>query len=85
MNDATMTLEHYLERDVTEPINGLTVKRNHWWLCVNGDPKRALFYKVSSYKVEFSAPQCNVDKSIVESLNGREAIWKSKVSQQEER
>lgn len=74
MNDSAIKLDSYIERDVTEPMNGAIVKRNHWWLCVDGDPKRALFYKVSSYKVSFSAPQCNTDKRIVESLNEMENV-----------
>jgi len=67
--DETATPENYVERDVTQAMNGLTVKRNHWWLCVDGDPKRALFWKVRSYKSQFDSPQCNVDKRIVEHLN----------------
>lgn len=46
------------EIDVTEPVSGRTVYRGAYWVCVEGDPKRALFYG--------SSPQCNTNKSIVE-------------------
>lgn len=59
----------YIEKDVTMPLNGLIVKCNHWWLCTEGDPKRALFWKVDSYKACFDSPQCNVDKRILEHLS----------------
>ena len=31
-------------RDVTEAEAGLTVYTDSWWLCVDGDPKQALFF-----------------------------------------
>lgn len=64
---STLELKDYVERDVTEPRNGLTVMANSWWLCVDGDPKRALFYKGSF-------PQCNTNKYIVERLNKLEGV-----------
>jgi hypothetical protein len=68
----------FVEKDVTEPLNGLTVKRNHYWLCADGDPKRALFYKVDSWKSQFDAPQCNTDRRVVDAINdipGAEIIF----------
>jgi hypothetical protein len=38
-------------KDVTEPKDGLVVYRSAYWLCVNGDPTKALFYG--------NTPQCN--------------------------
>jgi hypothetical protein len=45
-------------KDITEPKDGLIVYMNAYWLCVDGDPKKALFYH--------DAPQCNRDKRIQE-------------------
>lgn len=43
-------------QDVTVPRNGYTVYSGNYWLCVDGDPCKALFYGTS--------PQCNRDKRI---------------------
>jgi hypothetical protein len=45
-------------KDVTEPKEGLVVYKDAYWLCVDGDPKRALFFG--------NSPQCNKDKRIQE-------------------
>jgi len=45
-------------RDVTAPKMGLMVYTKSYWVCVDGDPTRALFYGTS--------PQCNRNKAIVE-------------------
>lgn len=45
-------------KDVTEPKDGLVVYKNTHWLCVNGDPKQALFFG--------NAPQCNSNVKVLE-------------------
>lgn len=45
-------------KDIETPKSGLQVYTNSWWLCENGDPKRALFFNDS--------PQCNSQKKICE-------------------
>jgi hypothetical protein len=45
-------------KDVTTPNDGLVVYKNAHWLCVNGDPKQALFFG--------SAPQCNTNIKVQE-------------------
>lgn len=45
-------------KDVTEPKDGLVVYKDAHWLCVNGDPKRALFYG--------NSPQCNRNVKVSE-------------------
>lgn len=47
-------------KDVTEPKSGLVCYTESWWICLDGDPKKALFYG--------SSPQCNKDKRIGEHL-----------------
>lgn len=59
---------NYTTIDVTQPKDGYTVRTNYYWLCVNGDPTKALFYK-KLY------PQCNKNKYIsekhgIKELNG---------------
>lgn len=44
--------------DITEPKEGLVVMMDRWWLCVEGDPKRAMFFD--------NSPQCNRIKKIAE-------------------
>jgi len=45
-------------KDVTEPKDGLVVYKIAYWLCVNGDPTKALFFG--------NAPQCNKNIKIQE-------------------
>lgn len=45
-------------KDVTTPVQGLVVYKDAYWLCADGDTKKALFYG--------DAPQCNKDKRILE-------------------
>jgi hypothetical protein len=47
-------------KDIKTPQSGLVVLRDAYWLCEDGDPKRALFFGDS--------PQCNKDKRITEYL-----------------
>lgn len=46
----------FIIRDVTTPKNGLVVYTKSYWVCVDGDPTKALFYGTS--------PQCNTNESI---------------------
>lgn len=32
-------------RDIVTPFNGAIVMMDYWWLCKNGDPRMAAFYK----------------------------------------
>lgn len=45
-------------KDVTKPKEGLVVMKAAYWLCVDGDPTKALFFG--------NAPQTNKDKRIPE-------------------
>ena len=49
---------HYITRDVTQPIEGLEVRKNCYWLCEKGNPTKALFFGTS--------PQCNRNRKICE-------------------
>lgn len=44
------------EQDVTTPKEGLVCYLNSHWLCVDGDPKRAMFFGTS--------PQANTNEQI---------------------
>lgn len=54
--------------DVTNPfldgrdqgVTNVRIFKNYWWLCVDGDPTKALFYS------QFYNPQCNSNKAIME-------------------
>lgn len=48
----------YTIKDVTEPKTGYTVKADCYWLCEDGDPKKALFHNQTA--------QCNKDKRITD-------------------
>lgn len=48
----------YNTKDVTTAKAGLEVYKDSYWLCEDGDPKKALFWGKS--------PQCNRNKGIVE-------------------
>ena len=54
----------YKEIDITDPKNGRRVMRDHWWLCMEGNPQRALFYVWHGG----TSPQANTDKRILEGL-----------------
>lgn len=45
-------------KDVTQPNDGLVVYRSAYWLCVDGDPTKALFFG--------SVPQCNKNIKVQE-------------------
>jgi hypothetical protein len=48
----------YTTKDVTQPKEGLVVRKDSYWLCENGDPAKAFFWG--------PAPQCNKDKRIMD-------------------
>jgi hypothetical protein len=48
----------YHTKDVTIPQTGLVVRKDHYWLCEDGDPAKALFHNTT--------PQCNSDKRCTE-------------------
>ena len=45
MTESQTTLSRPDYRDITEPFNGANVITDCWWLCKNGDPRMAAFYK----------------------------------------
>lgn len=49
---------NYRTEDVTIPIDGYVLKKDKYWLCEDGDPKKALFF--------WKTAQCNGDKRILE-------------------
>ena len=55
-----MTTRDFNTKDITTPKTGLEVNARSYWLCEDGDPKKALFFG--------DAPQCNTNKRIVELL-----------------
>lgn len=50
----------FFDLDITEPKDGLIVMKNRWWACIEGDPKKALFFG------QGKSPQCNSQQSIIE-------------------
>ncbi len=54
-------------RDVTKPKNGLIVYSNSYWICIDGNPGKALFYGTS--------PQCNNNKLISETLLKNKQVY----------
>lgn len=48
----------YTTKDVNIPYHGATVYTDTWWVCIDGDSSKALFYD--------DRPQCSKDKQIVE-------------------
>ena len=54
-----MLTPNYSTIDVTKPVYGRKVITGSYWLCKDGDPKQAVFYK-EKY------PQCNTQKAIIE-------------------
>jgi hypothetical protein len=50
----------FTTRDIVTPKPGLMVYGPSYWLCEDGDPKKALFYGTSA--------QCNKDRRIPEMM-----------------
>lgn len=61
--------EHYVIRDVTDPRGTVRVLRDHWWWCVDGDPRKAIFYvgRPNSRR-HVGSPQCNSNRAITERI-----------------
>lgn len=55
-----MTKGKYKTVDVSKPLNGRVVVMNRHWLCVDGDPSKAVIYD--------ETPQCNAHQSIVDRM-----------------
>jgi hypothetical protein len=61
----------YFEQDVLEPTHSIvSVYRDYWWWCVEGDPKRALFWR-SSDRDRVGHAQCNHSKECAEAVGKR--------------
>ena len=61
---------HYVLRDVTNPRGVVRVLRDHWWWCVDGDPRKAVFYigggRFAGRRI--GSPQCNSNRAITERI-----------------
>lgn len=60
-------MQDYTVKDITDPKEGYIVFKNRYWVCQDGDPTKALFYK-QKY------PQCNHNSLVVK--NGLESYPK---------
>jgi hypothetical protein len=65
-----LPVEHYVIRDVTSPVGVVRVLRDRWWWCLDGDPRKAVFYigrgRFASRRA--GSPQCNGNKAITERI-----------------
>lgn len=52
----------FVERNVVDPSGIVQVYKNFWWWCIDGDPKRAIFYRLTPRST--GSPQCNSNESI---------------------
>lgn len=59
----------YSTRNVRQPFQGAVVRTNAYWVCVEGDPERAVFFGLS--------PQCNASEIFVRSRWGLGRIEKA--------
>lgn len=60
--------EHYGTLDVLEPKGIVQVYDNRWWWCLDGDPRKAIFYHGRDKRRYPGSPQCNGNKSISERI-----------------
>lgn len=58
------TEKNYVTHDVINPRGVVCVYRDSWWWCIDGDPSKALFYKVG--RKGHGSPQCNMNKTVAE-------------------
>lgn len=65
-NERGLTLT---EENVVDPKGIVQVYRDSWWWCIDGDPKRALFYGASRRHRGFA--QCNTNPAIARTLGER--------------
>jgi hypothetical protein len=59
-----MKTTDYVERNVIDPKGIVQVYRDSWFWCVEGDPKRALFYTAGRRGV--GSPQCNLNQAVAQ-------------------
>ena len=67
-------MKKYQTFDVTEPKNGSIVMLNKYWLCVDGDRTRAIFYD--------NVAQCNSHEPIPQRMKAyteQRTGWNTKV------
>lgn len=48
--------------DVTQPTEGSVVYKNRYWLCLDGDLSKALFFE----RGDIITPQCNTNKKVAD-------------------
>ncbi len=51
----------YIEFDVVNPDGIVQVYRDYYWWCIDGDPRRALFFGNS---IKEGRPQCNYNEDL---------------------
>ena len=59
--------DRYVTRDVTVAKGVVRVIKDHWWWCVNGDAKKAVFY-VARRPRDIGSPQCNTSRWLAERI-----------------
>lgn len=62
--DSELDRSRYITHNVLDPTGIVQVYKDYWWWCVDGDPKKALFYRPG--RRGFGSPQCNSNKTISE-------------------
>jgi hypothetical protein len=69
-SSAPVTKEHYVIRDVTDPKGVVRVLRDKWWWCVDGDPRKAVFFigRGRLARRHVGSPQCNSNRWITERI-----------------
>jgi hypothetical protein len=60
--------DQYVERNVLDTNGIVQVFRDYWWWCIEGDPKRALFFCMLR---GIGSPQCNLKREIAEAIGER--------------
>lgn len=75
--DPVKIKDNFYYYDVTQLAEGLVIiAKDHWWLCVDGDPKKAVFWSRDKIiNICKMRAQCNQDKRIVEHLKQRFGMY----------
>lgn len=60
-------IDNCVTRDVTQPDGIVQVYRNFWWWCVDGDPRKALFYCPRGRR-DVGSPQCNQSEAVAKRI-----------------
>lgn len=65
-----LPVDQYVLRDVTDPRGVVRVLRDRWWWCVDGDPRKAVFYigRGRFARRHVGSPQCNGNRLITERI-----------------